>query len=288
MRRRFAGLIAVLLGLAPAGIAMADGPPAAWTAPYKPFHVVGPIDYVGTEGIAVYLIHTRAGLILLDSGPEGAVPVVERNIAALGYRLRDVKIILATHAHWDHVAGLTAIKRDTGARLLASVGDRGALESGRPPSDYLDGETATFAPVKVDATLTDGKPVRLGEVAMAPVLTPGHTPGCTSWKMQVVEDRRPLSVVFPCSITVAGNKLVGNKGYPAIVGDFRASFARLGKLKADVVLPAHPEFADVLGRARRRDAGDAAAFVAPQVLPRLVAQSRAAFEQELQTQGKRP
>lgn len=287
MRRRFADLVAVALSLVPLGSAMADGPPSAWTAPYKPFHVVGPIDYVGTQGIAVYLIHTKAGLILLDTGPAGAVPVLERNIAALGYRLRDVKIILATHAHWDHVAGLAAIKRDTGARLLASAGDRGALESGRPPSEYLDGETSTFAPVKVDATLTDGKPVRLGEVAMTPVFTPGHTPGCTSWTMQVRENGRPLAVIFPCSLTVAGNKLIGNKGYPGIVRDFRASFARLSKLKADVVLPAHPEFADVLGRAKRRDAGDTMAFVAPQALPTLVATSKAAFEQELKKQEQR-
>ena len=284
MRRRSAGLLAMAIALAPASVVMADGPPAAWTAPHKPFHVVGPIDYVGTEGIAVYLIHTKAGLILLDSGPAGAVPVVERNIAALGYHLRDVKIILATHAHWDHVAGVAALKRNTGARLLASVGDRGALESGRPPSEYLDGETSTFPPVKVDATLTDGKPVRLGEVAMTPVLTPGHTPGCTSWTMQVRENGRPLTVIFPCSITVAGNKLIGNTGYPGIVADFRASFARLGKLKADVMLPAHPEFADVLGRAKRRDAGDTIAFVAPQALGQLVATSKVAFEQELKRQ----
>lgn len=283
MRQRLAGL-AAMLALAPSGSALADGPPAAWTAPYKPFHVIGPIDYIGTEGIAVYLIHTKAGLILLDSGPQDAVPVVERNIVALGYHLTDVKLILATHAHWDHVAGLAALKRDTGARLLASAGDRGALESGRPPSEYLDGQTSTFAPAKVDATLTDGKPVRLGEVAMTPILTPGHTPGCTSWTMQVRENGRTLAAVFPCSLTVAGNKLIGNKGYPGIVRDFRMSFARLGKLKADVVLPAHPEFADVLGRARRRHAGDKNAFVAPNALPQLVATSRAAFAQELKKQ----
>lgn len=286
MRRLFASL-AAFLALAPIGSAMADGPPAAWTAPYKPFHIVGPIDYVGTEGIAVYLIHTKAGLILLDSGPKGAVPVVERNIVALGYRLRDVKIIIATHAHWDHVAGIAALKRDTGAVFLASAGDRGALETGLAPSDYVEGDTSRFPPVKVDRLLTDGKPVRLGEVAMVPVLTPGHTPGCTTWTMQVRENGRPLSVVFPCSITVAGNKLVGNKGYPGIVRDFRASFARLGKLTADIVLPAHPEFADVLDRAKRRDAGDDQAFVAPRVLPQLVAKSKAAFEQELKKQEQR-
>jgi metallo-beta-lactamase class B len=102
--------------------------------------------------------------------------------------------------------------------------------------------------------------------------------------MRVTDLGRPLDVVFPCSMTVAGNKLVRNKGYPGIVADYRRTFARMRRVHADVVLPAHPEFADVLGRARRRDAGDAAAFVAPDVLPRMVEESRAAFEAELTKQ----
>jgi len=277
-------LAACLVALASIGSAHADEHPE-WTRPYPPFHVVRPISYVGTEGIAVYLIRTSAGLILLDTGPAAAVPVVERNIAALGFKLRDVKILLASHAHWDHVAGMAAIKRDTGARLLASAGDRRALETGTPPSDTNYG-VMRFAPVKVDAVLTDGRPVRLGEVAMTPVITPGHTPGCTSWTMRVVENGRPLSVVFPCSLSVAGNRLIGNKGYPGIVGDYRASFARLRGLKADVVLPAHPEFGDVLERAKRRDRGDKAAFVAPGLLQRIVARAAAAFGVELRKQQR--
>ena len=94
-----------------------------------------------------------------------------------------------------------------------------------------------------------------------------------------------LNVVFPCSMTLAGNKLIENKGYPGIVADFRRTFARMRKLDADVVLPAHPELADVLGRARRRDSGESAAFLAPDLLPRLVDQAEAAFESELKTAG---
>lgn len=254
-----------------------------WTRPYAPFRIVGPIHYVGTEGIAVYLITTKAGLILLDGGPKEAAPIVERNIAALGYKLKDVKVLLATHAHWDHIAALAALKRDTGARLLASAADRQALETGVPPSEMEYG-VSKFPAVKVDGVLADGVPVRLGEVAMTPVLTPGHTAGCTSWTITVKEQGRPLNVLFPCSLTVAGNRLFGNKGYPGIVADFRKSFARLRTVKADVVLPGHPEFGDVLERARRRDAGEANAFVAPDLLPRLVATSEAAFKTELKAQ----
>jgi metallo-beta-lactamase class B len=255
-----------------------------WTRPTPPFHVVGPIYYVGTEGIAAYLIKTREGLILLDGGLEESVPTIENDIAALGFRLTDVKLMLATHAHFDHVAGLAALKHDTGASLAASPGDRPALESGTPPSEISYG-VIRFPPVKVDRVLADGRPVRLGGVAMTPVFTPGHTPGCTSWTMRVSDRGRMLNVVFPCSMTVAGNRLIGNQGYPGIVADFRRTFARMRKLDADVVLPAHPELADVLGRARRRDAGDSTAFLAPDLLPRLVDRSEAAFEGELKAAG---
>jgi metallo-beta-lactamase class B len=272
----------MLAGITAGTAAQADAP-AAWTRPHPPFHVVGPIDYVGTEGIGVYLIRTDAGLILLDGGPREAVPIVEHNIAKLGFKLSDVKIIIASHAHWDHAGGLAALKRDTGARFLASAADRAAYDAGTPPSD-TDYGVVKFAPVKVDGVLKDGVAVRLGGVAITPVLTPGHTPGCTTWTMKAKDKARVLDVVFPCSLTVAGNKLIGNKGYPDIVRDFQASFARMQAIRADVTLPAHPEFADVLDRAKRRDAGEADAFVAPEVLPRLVSQSQAAFAQELARQ----
>jgi metallo-beta-lactamase class B len=282
-RRPLLCLAALLtIGLT-AGAAPTDTPPE-WSRPIRPFHVVGPIYYVGTEGIAVYLIQTRAGLILLDGGLEQNAPLVERNIAALGFRLRDVRLLIATHAHYDHAAALSALKRDTGAAFASSAGDRRAYETGTPPSEVNYG-LIRFPPLKVDRVLADGRPVVFGGIAMTPVVTPGHTPGCTSWTMRVTDLGRSLDVVFPCSMTVAGNKLVGNKGYPGIVADFRRTFARMRRLHADVVLPAHPEPADVMGRARRRDAGDAAAFIAPELLPRLVEQADAAFRAELSKQG---
>jgi metallo-beta-lactamase class B len=250
--------------------------PAPWSRPQRPFHVVGPIYYVGTEGIAAYLIQTRAGLILLDGGLEESVPLVERNITALGFKLRDVKLMIATHAHYDHVAALAGLKRDTGAAFLSSPGDRRAYETGTPPSEVNYG-VIHFPAIRVDRVLTDGRPVTLGDVSMTPVFTPGHTPGCTSWTMRVTEAGRPLDVVFLCSLTVAGNKLIGNKGYPGIAADYRRTFARVKRLHADVVLPGHSEQADVIGRAQRRDAGDVNAFVDPALLPRILAESEAGF-----------
>ena len=277
-----------LIALAMAALASAAeaGDPPEWTQPVAPFRIVGPIYYVGTQGLGAYLIRTDGGLILLDGTLEQNAPRIEANIRALGFRLGDVKLLLNSHAHFDHAGALSALKQDTSARLLASAGDQGALETGRPPSD-TDYPVRSFPPVKVDRVLVDGQPVRLGDVAMTPVVTPGHTPGCTTWLTRVHDGARTLRVVFPCSMTVAGNRLVGNTGYPGIVADFRRSFIEWRAMSADVVLTAHPEIADVLGRERRREGGERDAFIAPDLLPKIVGDARAGFEAELAKQDGR-
>jgi len=191
-----------------------------------------------------------------------------------------VKILLNSHAHFDHAEGLAHIKKDSGAQMVAASTEAPALESGTPPSEMSYG-VHTFAPVKVDRRIGDGGKVQIGQTILRAVLTPGHTPGCTSWTTTVTDRGKPVNVVFLCSITVAGSRLIGNKGYPGIVADFRKSFARLDKLPVDVVLPFHPELNDVLGRAARRQAGDADAFVHPGELTSIVAAARTDFEGEL-------
>lgn len=273
----------VPLTLVAATPAAAQLDPPAWTQPIAPFHVVGPIWYVGTQGLAAYLIRTRDGAILLDGTMAENVPAIERNIASLGLRMRDVKLLLNSHAHFDHAAGLAKLKADSGARLAAGMGDREALDTGVPPGETSYG-VIRFPAVHVDGAVRDGERVRLGEVVLTAHATPGHTPGNTSWTMRVSQGGRTLTVVFAGSLTVAGNRLVGNLRYPGIVADFRRSFAAMAALPADVVLPAHPESADVIGRGRRAAAGDAGAFVAPGLLAKLTAEARASFEVELARQ----
>lgn len=281
--RRIGCTLAAMLGMIGAAQAVAALDPPAWTHPAMPFTIVGPISYVGTEGLAAYLIKTDAGLILLDGTMAQNVPSIEANIRSLGYRLSDVKLLLNTHAHFDHAAGLARLKRDTGATFMASAAEKPALESGKPPSDTNYG-LVRFPPVKVDRVLADGPALHLGGVAMIPILTPGHTPGCTTWTMAVQDRGRARRVIFPCSISVGGNILVGNKGYPGIVGDYRRTFARMRTLHADIVLPAHAELADIWGREQRLRAGDADAFIAPDLLPKLVDEAEKAFNAELAKQ----
>ena len=277
-RRFFRRWLAVSAVLA-SGPALAADPPE-WTTPTEPFRIADNLYYVGTKGLAAYLIVSRDGAILLDGPMERNVALIERNIRRVGVPMDRVRLIVSNHAHDDHVGGIARIKRDTGARFLASAADRPALERGIPQSD-VDYGVRRFPAVKVDKVIGDGEVVRLGEVALIAHLTPGHTPGCTSWSMVVRDAGKLRRVFFPCSITVAGNRLFGNRGYPGIVADFRRTFANLAMMRADIVLPGHPESADVVERGARRRAGQGDAFVDPGLLPRMVREQRAVFEAEV-------
>lgn len=281
-RRLLSALVAPVLLLTGGAI---ESPPS-WSQPIKPFHVAGPVWYVGTRGLAVYAIVTREGTILLSGPMAGDAGQVERNLATIGVRPRQVTWILNSHAHFDHAAGFAELRRWSGAKLVASAGDASALRRGRHEADNDNGYTR-FPPVPVDRVIRDGEQVRTGDVSVTAMLTPGHTAGCTTWLLPIVDGRRTLRVVFPCSITVAGNHLYGNRAYPTIDSDYRRSFARLSAVKADIVLPMHPDIAEVVERAQRRDAGQADAFVDPTVLPRIVASAKADYAVARGAQRKR-
>lgn len=276
----------LLAVLALATTVRADAPPASWTKPIRPYRVVGNIYYVGSEGLSAWLISSSEGHVLLDSGPSPAgAKLIEANVQTLGFKLADVKILINTHAHFDHAGGLAQLKADTGAKVWASRPDKPALEKGQHFGDNDNGLTP-FAPVKVDKSFGDGQKLKLGETTLVAHLTPGHTIGCTTWTTQVVERGQPLNVTFPCSTSVAGNVLVGNKTYKSIVADYRATFARLAVLPTDVMLPGHEEQGRLLDKRRKMLGGDTKAFIDPTELPTSVEASRKAFETELARQQK--
>ena len=271
---------AILAGLFAVAPAAAQLAPPAWTRPMSPFTLIGPIDYVGTEGLAAYLIHTRDGAILIDAPMAENVNNIEYAVRARGVKMREVKYLLLSHAHFDHAGGLAGVKKLTGARLVVGARDARAVSTGIPPGETNYG-VIRFPAASVDVPARDGSKVTLGGVTLTAVSTPGHTPGCTSWKMRIVDKGKPLDVLFACSITVAGNKLVGNKRYPGIVSDFRQTFAKLEGMQADVVLPFHPESVDLFARAKRGELVDRS------VLPRLVADAKVAFDADLAKQQKK-
>jgi metallo-beta-lactamase class B len=270
---------AAALALGAAAPAATPDPPE-WSQPQAPFRTVGGIYYVGSRGLASYLIVSPAGDILIDGTVPENAPMIERNIRALGFHLHDVKILLNTHAHFDHAGGLARLKKDTGAVFMASPADRWALEHGKSRGDNT-ANIKDFPPVKVDRLLADGQVLRLGGIRLTTIMTPGHTPGCTTWTMPVVERGRSLTVAFAGCFSVAANVLVGNRTYPGIAADYRKSFARLKALKIDVLLPTHPEFTDLMARRQRAAAGDANAFIDPGQLGRILAWAEPDFDKEL-------
>jgi metallo-beta-lactamase class B len=273
-----------LAGLALAAATSAAAQPSEWTQPVKPFRIAPHIYYVGTKGLAAYLVTSSAGAVLIDGTVAENAPLIERNIEAVGVPLTSVKWLFCDHAHSDHAGALAKIKLDTGARFAASAGDRVALERGAPRGDTDYDQTGFhFPPIKVDRVVQDGDRVTVGDAVLTAHLTPGHTPGCTSWSTTVQDRAHPLRVLFLCSITVAGNRLVNNRAYPAIDADYETTFAELSTMRADIVLTSHPDvdIADVLGREARLTAGDRRAFIDPTALQKIVARSKRDFEDKL-------
>jgi metallo-beta-lactamase class B len=282
MKTMFAASAALTaaISLSPSCEANAADIPREWREPVKPFHIIGNIYYVGMKGIAAYLITSGKEAVLLDGTLKENAPTIEKNIEALGFQLKDVKILINSHAHYDHAGGLAQLKADTGAMLIASHADQWGLEHGAQDGD-ITYTPDPYPPVKLDRVFGKATKVDLGDIHLKGIVTPGHTKGCTTWSMTTLDNGRTLDVVFPCGVTVAGNVLVGNKAYPGIVRDFRKTFDMLAAMKADVVLTGHPEQSDVMGREARSEAGDKNAFVDSGMLKRMAGQYRQAFEKEL-------
>jgi metallo-beta-lactamase class B len=277
------GLAALLLVLAAPAASQSSSAEqrALWNRPLAPFQIIANVYYVGTAHISAYLVTDISGHVLIDGGMEESVPQIAANIRQLGFRVEDVRYLLINHAHWDHAGGLAELKRLSGARLLASAADSPDLEHGfNADRDDLAG----FAPVAVDRHVEDGDRLRIGSAEMIAHLTPGHTRGCTTWTLRAMEGDRGFDVMFACSLTVAGRRLVGDDFYPDAARDFQASFARLRTLPVDVFLGFHDVHFDLVERRRRRLAGDALAFVDPAEARRRVDAAEAAFTAEYERQ----
>ncbi len=280
---RFAALV-LAVKLAACATATTPASPWAmtnpsWVEPFAPFRIADGVYYVGTRGLSSFLITTLEGHFLIDGGlPENA-DVIARNIEALGFRPGDVKYLLNSHAHFDHSGGLAALKALTGATMVASDGDKGALETGSVPGSEDDPHYAA-PPVKVDRVISEGEALILGGVSLTARITPGHTRGCTSWMMTA----GGRDILFFCSATVAANRLADPPQYDGIVADYRATFDRTRNWRPDIFLGNHPEFFDMEERRARQIAGEEDAFVDAEAFKSLIEKLEAAFEKALAEQ----
>lgn len=284
MRRHVALLLTIFACFA--GATAARGQSADWTEAFPPFRIAGNLYYVGSKGLANYLITTPQGHILINSDLPANVPLIKASVERLGFKFSDVKILLISHAHWDHDAGSAAVKAATGATYMVMDADVPVVESGGKADFHYGSDPSQLYPaVKVDRVLHDGDQVTLGGVTLVARLTPGHTKGCTTWTMKVTEGGKTYDAVIICSPNVnPGYKLVGNTKYPGIAADYERQFRILKSLPCDVFLGAHGSYFDLVAKYARWQAGARDAFVDPKGCAAYIAERDSAFRRELAKQ----
>lgn len=250
----------------------------SWNQPVEPFRIAGNIYYVGASDVTSYLITTPRGHFLIDSGFPETVPQITANIAKLGFKLEDVKILLNSHAHYDHAGGLAELRRLTKARLMVSEPDTELMANGGL-KDPNFGDRFPFEGVRADESFRDGREIKLGGVTMTAHVTSGHTRGCTTWTTETAEKGKKLSAIFVCSTSAPGYNLFRNESYPNIYDDYLRTFARLDRLTPDIFLGSHGGIYDLEGKIGRMKANASEnPFVDNPGYRKYLAASRAAIE----------
>ena len=257
-----------------------------WTEPFPPHKIADNLYYVGSKGLASYLITTPQGNILINSSLEASVPLIQASIEKLGFKFSDTKILLISHAHWDHDAGSAAVKKLTGAQYMVMDADVPVVESGGT-TDFQYGKTPgnQYPPAKVDRVLHDGDQVKLGNAVLTAHKTPGHTKGCTTWTIKATDGGRAYDVVIIGSPNVnAGYKLVNNALYSEIAQDYETTFRVLKSLHCDIFLGAHGDYYGLLAKYPKLQAGATNPFIDPEGYKAYVAEREQTFRDELKKQ----
>jgi metallo-beta-lactamase class B len=250
-----------------------------WHREFPAFRIAANIYYVGTADLAVYLINTPQGSILINTDFKQDVPLIKKSIEQLGFAYKDIKIILISHAHGDHDEATGLVRSETGAKLMVMDGDVPQEESSAP------GRPGAH----VDRVLHDGDAVDLGDAKLVAHLTPGHTKGCTTWTIELREGGRTLNAVIVGSPNVnPGYILVGNKNYPQIAQDYQKTFAVLQSLPCDIFLGAHGAYFALKAKYEKMKAGAVNPFLDPDGYKTYVAERNETFRKEWARQQQNP
>lgn len=279
-----ASIAMMFIALTIAGAAFGQRPD--WTEPFPPFRIAGNLYYVGSKGLANYLITTPQGNILINCDLPANVPMIRESIEKLGFKFADTKILLISHAHWDHDAGCAAIQKMTGAKYMVMDADVPVVESGGK-ADFQYGNVADelYSPAKVDRVLHDGSEVKLGDTVLVAHLTPGHTKGCTTWTMKVKEGGKEYDVVIVGSPNVnPGYKLVNNAAYPQTARDYERNFRVLKSLHCDIFLGAHGSYFGMEEKYAAMRAGAKNPFIDSEGYRKFVTETENHFREELAKQ----
>jgi metallo-beta-lactamase class B len=305
MSPRFHLALGALLWLAPSLLLAQTPPPPAsapgtvpsklsqtlkWEQPTTPMKMVGPIYYVGTEGLAVWLITTPQGHILMNTGLASSGPMIADSIRQLGFRPEDIKFIVFCHAHVDHVGALAQLKKLSRARVVAMQQEVELLQSGGG-ADFLFEKDPEFRfdPVRVDVTARDGDRLPLGDVILTARLTPGHTRGTTTWTTRVMDGGKSYTVVFADGTGVNTEaRLAGKPSYPDIERDYERTFDVLESLKPDIWFSPHTQNFDFQAKRANAERLGPAAWVDPEGYKRFVAEQKQKFEAKLKADRAAP
>jgi metallo-beta-lactamase class B len=241
---------------------------AEWEGPQDPFQLYGNSYYVGTAGLSSVLITSPAGHILIDGASPKAAVQIAAHIRQLGFKLEDIRYILTSHEHFDHVGGVAELQRLSGATVLTSAAAKPVLETGKTDKGdpQFGNDMPDMTPLAPVRALRDGESVELGPVSIKAHYTPGHTKGGVSWTWMAYENGKPMNMVYADSLTAItgpGFRYSGNTVYPNAKADLERSIARVAALPCDILVTAHPDASGLLEKqAKQKQLGNAA-FVNP-------------------------
>lgn len=279
----------LLAALAAAAPAQAPQPAcslcAQWNRPQQPFRIYGNTFYVGPHGLSSILITSPQGHILIDGGLPESAPLIAEHIRALGFRPQDIKLILSTHAHFDHAGGIAQLQRLTGAQVLASPWSAAAFRAGGVPRDDPQfGDIRGIARIAHVKTLADGQVVRLGPLALTAHFTPGHTPGGTTWTWQSCEANRCLNLILADSLSAVAAPGYKFTAHPQVLADFNRSLAYIAQAPCDILLTPHPEASNLYDRLAARD-HTPDAFINPAQCSQFATAARAAIQKRISSEA---
>lgn len=257
---------------------------AAWNRPQKPFNIFGNTYWVGTYSLGSVLVTSDAGHVLIDAALPESVPQIRDHIRELGFKVEDIKLILNTHAHYDHAGGIAELQRVSGARVAASVASAAVLKTGSAePDDPQFGLLDSFEPVPSVQIVRNRETVSVGPLRLTAHMTPGHTAGGTSWTWRSCEGARCLSLVYADSLSPVANDTFKYTTSP-LLKEFEKSYTTLENLPCDILLTPHTGFSPVLENLAAREAGNTNAFVNSQACKTYVATMRANLTQRLKVE----
>ncbi|WP_271520156.1 subclass B3 metallo-beta-lactamase [Bradyrhizobium sp. CCBAU 53380] len=252
-----------------------------WEEPVEPVRIVGPIYFVGTKGLGVFLFTTSEGNILMNTGMSSSGPMIVDSIRKLGFKPEDIKLMINGHAHIDHAGAFAFMKKLTGAQLAVMKDDVAAMESG-DKDDFKYANDFAYEGVKVDRVLRDGDQIRMGDVLLTAYHTPGHTRGATTWIANLVVDGKAYVVAFPDGAGFnPGYRVAKDPSYPGIEDDYRNTHHALEMIKPDIWLAQHNEYYDLEGKRKRAETEGVNAWIDPEGYRRFIADKKRAFEDEV-------